>query len=183
MYDRRKKTGTPKSKLTPIAVLGEFGLIDHLTKDFVIKHPATIKGVGDDAAVIDTNGKLFLLSTDLLVEGIHFDMTYTPLRHLGYKAAVVNFSDIAAMNGIPKQLTVSIAVSSRFTVEALDEIYDGIRLACERYNVDIVGGDTSSSVTGLMLSLTIAGEGEKGAGVDRIRPLRHGVPGGDPLAG
>jgi thiamine-monophosphate kinase len=162
MYDKReKKTGEPKPDLTPLSDLGEFGLIDKLTGDIIIKNPSTLKGVGDDAAVIDTNGKLMLLSTDLLVEGIHFDMIYTPLKHLGYKAAIVNFSDIAAMNGIPKQLTVSVAVSSRFTVEALDEIYRGIKLACEKYHVDIIGGDTSSSVSGMILSLTVIGEGEK----------------------
>jgi thiamine-monophosphate kinase len=162
MYDKRKKkTERTSPKLTLLSEIGEFGLIDYLTRDIVIKNPSTLKGVGDDAAVIDMQGKILLLSTDLMVEGIHFDMTYTPLRHLGYKAAVVNFSDIAAMNGIPKQLTVSIAVSSRFTVEALEEIYSGIKLACERYQVDLVGGDTSSSVTGLMLSLTVTGEAEK----------------------
>jgi thiamine-monophosphate kinase len=162
MYDKRKnKPDNINPKLTPLSELGEFGLIDRLTKDIVIKNPTTLKGIGDDAAVIDVKGKLLLLSTDLLVEGIHFDMTYTPLKHLGYKAAVVNFSDIAAMNGIPKQLTVSVAVSSRFTFEALDEIYSGIKLACEKYNVDIIGGDTSSSVRGMMLSLTVTGEAEK----------------------
>jgi thiamine-monophosphate kinase len=162
MYDKRKKKpGISETKLTPLSDLGEFGLIDRLTRDIVIKNPSTLKGIGDDAAVIDMNGKLLLLSTDLLVEGIHFDMTYTPLRHLGYKAAVVNFSDIAAMNGIPKQITISVAVSSRFSFEALDEIYSGIKLACEKYNVDIIGGDTSSSVKGLMLSLTVTGEAEK----------------------
>jgi len=177
MYHKRKKKAVnPSSKLTSLSELGEFGLIDHLTCDIVIKNSSTLKGVGDDAAVIDTHGKLLLLSTDLLVEGIHFDMTYTPLRHLGYKAAVVNFSDIAAMNGIPKQLTVSIAISSRFTVEALGEIYCGIKLACERYNVDLVGGDTSSSVTGLMMSLTVTGEAEK----DEI-VYRNGAKTGDLL--
>jgi thiamine-monophosphate kinase len=177
MYDKKeKKTGKSKPKLTPLSDLGEFGLIDHLTRDIVIRNPSTLKGLGDDAAVIDMNGKLLLLSTDLLVEGIHFDMTYTPLKHLGYKAAIVNFSDIAAMNGIPKQLTVSVAVSSRFTVEALDEIYSGIKLACEKYHVDIVGGDTSSSVSGMMLSLTVTGEVEK----DKI-VYRNGAKTGDLL--
>ena len=162
MYSKKKNKQNEKNvRLTELSELGEFGLIDHLTKDIVIKNPSTLKGIGDDAAVIDMNGKLLLLSTDLLVEGIHFDLTYTPLKHLGYKAAVVNFSDIAAMNGIPKQLTVSIAVSSRFTVEALEEIYHGIKLACEKYHVDIIGGDTSSSIKGMMLSLTVTGEGEK----------------------
>jgi len=177
MYEKRKKkTGEPELKLTPLADLGEFGLIDRLTRDIVIKNSSTLKGVGDDAAVIDMNGKLLLLSTDLLVEGIHFDMTYTPLRHLGYKAAVVNFSDIAAMNGIPKQITVSVAVSSRFSFEALDEIYSGIKLACEKYHVDIIGGDTSSSVKGLMLSITVTGEGEK----EKI-VYRNGAKAGDLL--
>ena len=162
MYDKRKKKeGSASPKLTSLSELGEFGLIDHLTKDLLIKNPSTLKGVGDDAAVIDTKGKILLLSTDLLVEGIHFDMTYTPLKHLGYKAAVVNFSDIAAMNGIPGQLTVSIAVSSRYTLEALEEIYGGIKLACDRYNVDLVGGDTSSSLTGLVFSLTVTGVAER----------------------
>jgi len=177
MYDKKKKnTESLSSKLTSISQLGEFGLIDHLTKDIVIRNSSTLKGVGDDAAVIDTHGNLMLLSTDLLVEGIHFDMTYTPLKHLGYKAAVVNFSDIAAMNGIPKQLTVSIAVSSRFTVEALEEIYSGIKLACERYSVDLVGGDTSSSVSGLMMSLTVTGEVEKDEAL-----YRNGAKSGDLL--
>jgi len=177
MYDKRKKKpGISELKLTSLAELGEFGLIDRLTRDIVIKNPSTLKGVGDDAAVIDLNGKLLLLSTDLLVEGIHFDMTYTPLKHLGYKAAIVNFSDIAAMNGIPKQLTVSVAVSSRFSFEALDEIYSGIKMACEKYHVDIIGGDTSSSVKGLMLSLTVTGEGEK----EKI-VYRNGAKSGDLL--
>jgi thiamine-monophosphate kinase len=177
MYEKRKKkTGEPETKLTPLADLGEFGLIDRLTSDIIIKNPSTLKGVGDDAAVIDMEGKLLLLSTDLLVEGIHFDMTYTPLRHLGYKAAVVNFSDIAAMNGIPKQITVSVAVSSRFSFEALEEIYSGIKLACEKYHVDIIGGDTSSSVKGLMLSITVTGEAEK----EKI-VYRNGAKAGDLL--
>jgi thiamine-monophosphate kinase len=177
MYNKRaKKTGEQKPDLTPLSDLGEFGLIDHLTRDIVIRNSSTLKGVGDDAAVIDMKGKLLLLSTDLLVEGIHFDLTYTPLKHLGYKAAVVNFSDIAAMNGIPKQLTVSIAVSSRFTIEALNEIYTGIKLACEKYDVDIVGGDTSSSVIGMILSLTVTGEGDKATIV-----YRNGANKGDLL--
>jgi len=149
------------SNLTPLYVLGEFGLIDRLTSDIKLYHKETLKGVGDDAAVIDAGEKVMLLSTDLLVEGIHFDMVYTPLKHLGYKAAVVNISDIAAMNGIPKQLTVSVAASSRFSVEALDELYRGIKLACERYKVDLVGGDTSSSNKGLIISVSILGEAEK----------------------
>jgi len=159
MYQKKDKSSKKSEpERTELSSLGEFGLIEHLTKDIVLKNPGTVKGVGDDAAVINTNGKLMLLSTDLLVEGIHFDLTYVPLRHLGYKAAVVNFSDIAAMNGVPKQLTVSMALSNRFSLEAIDEIYHGIRVGCNKYNVDLVGGDTSSSLSGLMLSLTITGE-------------------------
>ncbi len=149
------------SRLTPLSALGEFGLIDHLTAGITLYHKETIKGVGDDAAVIDAGDKVILLSTDLLVEGVHFDMVYTPLKHLGYKSTVVNISDIAAMNGIPKQLTVSVAVSSKFPVEALDELYEGIRMACDRYKVDLVGGDTSSSNKGLFISVTILGEAKK----------------------
>jgi len=155
------------SGLTPLSELGEFGLIDRLTQDVKLYHKETLKGVGDDAAVIDVGKKVILLSTDLLVEGIHFDMVYTPLMHLGYKAVVVNISDIAAMNGIPKQITVSVAVSSRFTAEALDELYKGIMLACERYKVDLVGGDTSSSNKGLIISISILGEAKKGEVVYR----------------
>ena len=143
---------------TPISKLGEFGLIDHLTKDVIEKNPSTIKGVGDDAAVIDIGDKYQLVSTDLLVEGVHFDLAYTPLKHLGYKAVVVNVSDICAMNGKAKQITVSLAMSNRFTVEALDELYAGIYLACEHYGVDLVGGDTTSSTSGLMISITVLGE-------------------------
>lgn len=164
------------SGLTPLSALGEFGLIDRLTGDIKIYHPETIKGVGDDAAVIDAGEKVILFSTDLLVEGIHFDMTYMPLRHLGYKAAVVNISDIAAMNGIPKQITCSIAVSSRFTVESLDEIYAGFKLACEKYKVDLVGGDTSSSTKGLVISVSILGEASKDEVV-----YRSGAKSGDLL--
>ena len=156
-----KKDAQPKSEgqqFTTLSSLGEFGLIDRLTANVSIHHPETLKGIGDDAAVIDAGEKVMLVSTDLLVEGIHFDMTYTPLRHLGYKAAVVNISDIAAMNGIPKQMTVSMAISSRYTVEALEEIYQGILMACDRYKVDLVGGDTTSSLKGLMISVTIIGE-------------------------
>lgn len=159
MYERKdKKPSGEKPKLTSLASIGEFGLIDRLTSHVKYHHPETLKGIGDDAAVIEAGNKVILLSTDLLVEGIHFDLTYTPLKHLGYKAVVVNISDIAAMNGIPKQITVSIAVSSRFPVEALDELYEGILMACNRYKVDLVGGDTSSSVKGLLISITIIGE-------------------------
>ena len=146
---------------TPISDLGEFGLIDHLTKNINIKNPTTVKGVGDDAAVIDMGDKYQLVSTDLLVEGVHFDLAYTPLKHLGYKAVAVNVSDICAMNGDAKQITVGLAMSNRFTVEALDELYEGIYLACEHYGVDLVGGDTTSSTAGLMISVTVLGEVEK----------------------
>jgi thiamine-monophosphate kinase len=147
--------------LTPLSELGEFCLIGRLTGNIKLYHKETIRGVGDDAAVIDAGEKVFLLSTDLLVEGIHFDLVYTPLKHLGYKSVIVNISDIAAMNGIPKQLTVSVAVSNRFSAEALDELYNGIKLACDRYRIDLVGGDTSSSNKGLLISLSILGEAKK----------------------
>lgn len=146
---------------TEISQLGEFGLIDRLTKDFPLKNESTHKGVGDDAAVLSFGDKEALVTTDLLLEGIHFDLRYVPLKHLGYKAAIVNFSDIYAMNGTPKQITVSLGISSRFTVEHIDELYAGIRLACEMYGVDLVGGDTSASVTGLVISITCLGEAKK----------------------
>ena len=147
---------------TEIAILGEFGLIKKLTESVKLKNTSSLKGVGDDAAVLDYQDKLQLVTTDLLLEGIHFDLTYVPLKHLGYKAAVVNFSDIYAMNGTPKQITVSIGVSKRFTVEHIQQLYEGINLACEVYGVDLVGGDTSASITGLIISITCIGEGEKG---------------------
>jgi len=144
---------------TGVETLGEFGLIDHLVEGFSLKQKSSVTGVGDDAAVIDNNGFLTLISTDLLVEGIHFDLMYTPLKHLGYKAVVVNLSDIYAMNGKPQQITVSIAVSNRFSVEALDELYAGIRAACEAYGVDLIGGDTSASHKGMLISVTAIGQG------------------------
>lgn len=143
---------------TELDELGEFGLIDHLTHDFPLCNPSSLKGVGDDAAVINHEGERTLVSVDLLVEGVHFDMTYTPLKHLGYKSAVVNFSDIYAMNGTPTQIVVGLALSNRYSLEALEELYSGIRLACERYNVDMVGGDTTSSKSGLMISITVIGK-------------------------
>ena len=147
--------------MTEIASLGEFGLINHLTDNISIKNKSTFKGIGDDAAVLKYEEKEILVTTDLLLEGIHFDLTYVPLKHLGYKSAVVNFSDIYAMNGQPKQITVSLGISKRFSVEDLEEFYEGLQLACEIYGVDIVGGDTSSSLTGLCISITCIGEGEK----------------------
>jgi thiamine-monophosphate kinase len=143
---------------TEISTLGEFGLIHHLTRQFTLKNKNSIKGIGDDAAIISYSGAQVLVATDMLLEGIHFDLTYVPLRHLGYKAAVVNFSDIYAMNGQPRQITVSIGVSQRFCIEDLEELYAGISLACDIYGVDLVGGDTSSSRTGLTISVTCVGE-------------------------
>ena len=148
--------------MTEISKYGEFGLIKHLTEKIKLQNASSLNGVGDDAAVLDYKDKRVLVTTDLLLEGIHFDLTYTPLKHLGYKAAVVNFSDIYAMNGQPKQITVSLGVSKRFSVEDLEEIYAGIYLACEKYGVDLVGGDTSASLTGLTISITCIGEGEEG---------------------
>ncbi len=162
MYEKKdKKPANSNAELTSLSDLGEFGLIDRLTRNVKYYHPETLKGIGDDAAVIDAGEKVILLSTDLLVEGIHFDLTYMPFKHLGYKAAVVNISDIAAMNGVPKQMTVSLAVSSRFSAEALDELYAGFIMACDKYKVDLVGGDTSSNVKGLMISVSIIGEAKK----------------------
>lgn len=147
---------------TEIATLGEFGLINHLTEGIKKQNESTSYGIGDDAAVLSyPDDKKILVTTDLLLEGVHFDLTYVPLKHLGYKAAVVNFSDIYAMNGTPKQITVSLGVSKRFCIEDMEELYAGIRLACEAYHVDIVGGDTCSSYTGLTISITCIGEGDK----------------------
>lgn len=149
------------SKEREISEVGEFGLIDLLTKDFPLRNESSRKGVGDDAAVLSYGDKEVLVTTDLLLEGIHFDLRYVPLKHLGYKAAIVNFSDIYAMMGTPKQIVVSLGVSSRFTVDHIEKLYSGIRLACDLYGVDLVGGDTSASVTGLVISVTCIGEGKK----------------------
>lgn len=146
---------------TEISEFGEFGLIKLLTEAFPLRNTSSLKGVGDDAAVLDYKDKQVLVTTDLLLEGIHFDLIYTPLKHLGYKAAVVNFSDIYAMNGKPKQITVSLGISKRFYVEDLQQLYEGIELACEKYGVDLIGGDTSASLTGLTISITCIGEAEK----------------------
>ena len=147
---------------TEIATLGEFGLIDRLTEGIKLENESSKYGVGDDAAVLSyPSEKQILVTTDLLMEGVHFDLTYVPLKHLGYKSAVVNFSDIYAMNGTPRQITVSLGVSKRFSVEDMDELYAGIRLACQQYNVDIVGGDTTSSLTGLTISITCIGDADK----------------------
>lgn len=146
---------------TEIATLGEFGLIKHLTEGIELKNESSKYGVGDDAAVLSYPDKQVLVTTDLLMEGVHFDLTYVPLKHLGYKAAIVNISDIYAMNGSPKQMIISVALSKRFCVEDIEELYAGLQIACEEHNVDIVGGDTSSSLTGLAISITCIGEADK----------------------
>jgi thiamine-monophosphate kinase len=149
-------------KRTELSQLGEFGLIDHLTKDITITQPSTLLGVGDDAAVIGiSDDEAMLISTDMLVEGVHFNLMYMPLKHLGYKAVAVNVSDICAMNGAAEQITVSLAVSSRFPLEALEELYEGIRFACKNYNVDLVGGDTTSSVSGLIINISVLGRANR----------------------
>lgn len=148
-------------KRTSLEELGEFGLINHLTKDFTLQHKSSIKGIGDDAAVLDFKNNKTVISTDLLVEGIHFDLSYMPLKHLGYKAVMVNLSDIYAMNAVATQITVSIAVSNRFPLEALEELYSGIGLAAKKYNVDVVGGDTTSSTKGMLISITAIGEAKE----------------------
>jgi thiamine-monophosphate kinase len=151
------------STLTPIGKIGEFGLISRITAGFTPIHKSTLKGPGDDAAVVDLgNGKVQIVTTDLLCEGIHFDLAYVPLRHLGYKSVAVNVSDICAMNATAESITVSIAMSNRFTVEAVEELYEGVRLACEHYKVDLLGGDTSSCRTGLVISVTAIGSCKKG---------------------
>lgn len=147
-----------RTERTEISSLGEFGLIDHLTRNIEIQNASSILGVGDDAAVIDHFGKQTVLTTDLLVEGVHFDLIYTPLKHLGYKSVVVNLSDVYAMNATPTQIILSIGISNRFSLEALDEFYEGVYAACEKYGVDLVGGDTTSSQKGLIISLTAIGE-------------------------
>ncbi|MBC7426418.1 MAG: thiamine-phosphate kinase [Bacteroidia bacterium] len=147
---------------TEAGELGEFGLIDHLTKDTILYNKSSLKGIGDDAAIINTGkGKVSVVSTDMLIEGVHFDLSYMPLRHLGYKAVVVNLSDICAMNARPEQILLSIAASNRFSLEAMEELYSGIHLACKHYKVDLVGGDTSTSHKGLMLSLTAIGSADE----------------------
>src|ERR1700719_1616161 len=143
---------------TEISSLGEFGLIEHLTRNIEIKNASTVVGVGDDGAVIDHFGKQTVISTDLLIEGIHFDLVYTPLKHLGYKSVIVNLSDIYAMNAVPTQITLSLGFSNRFSLEALDEFYEGVYTACDKYNVDLVGGDTASSQKGFIISVTAIGE-------------------------
>ena len=156
------------NKRTEISTIGEFGLIERLTSDIKPVNKETVKGVGDDAAILQfSSDEEVLISTDLLMEGIHFDLTYFPLKHLGYKAAMVNFSDIYAMNGTPKQITVSLALSKKFCIEDVEDFYDGLRLACAQHGVDIAGGDTSASLTGLAISITVTGTAPKGTAVKR----------------
>src|SRR5436189_4420211 len=146
------------SERTEIASLGEFGLIDHLTRNIELQNASSVVGVGDDAAVIDHFGKQVVVTTDLLVEGVHFDLMYTPLKHLGYKSVIVNLSDVYAMNATPTQIILSIGFSNRFSLEALDEFYEGVYAACNKYGVDLVGGDTTTSQKGFIISVTAIGE-------------------------
>lgn len=148
-------------KGTQISEFGKYGLIDHITKEFKIINKSTVKGPGDDACIIDNGKKLSLLSTDLFLEGIHFNLIYTPMKHLGYKAVIRGISDIYAMNGTPEQVLISLGISSRFSVEQVDEFYEGVQLACKKYSIDLAGGDTTSSVTGLTISITAMGSAEK----------------------
>lgn len=150
-----------QTNLTPLDKLGEFGLIDHLTQSIDLQNDTTKKGIGDDAAVLDLGELETVVTTDMLVEGVHFNLAYVPLKHLGYKSVIVNLSDIYAMNAIPSQILVSIAVSNRFPVEALEELYEGIKIACKNYKVDLVGGDTTSSTSGLVISITAIGTAKK----------------------
>lgn len=160
-------------KRTELEELGEFGLINKLTENFSMKNPSSLLGVGDDCAVLDNDEQVTLITTDMLVEGIHFNMMYTPLKHLGYKAVAVNVSDVCAMNGKAEQITVSIGVSNRFPLEALEELYEGIRIACDHYGVDLIGGDTTSSVSGLLISVTAIGKANKEDVVYRSGAQEH----------
>jgi thiamine-monophosphate kinase len=153
--------GDTENSRSEISTLGEFGLIDRIKREFTLKNPSSLLGIGDDAAVIDSGNEAILLSKDIFIEGIHFDLAYTPLQHLGYKAISANVSDIAAMNGKPTQVVVGIALSNRFSIEAVDTLYSGIRLACEDFNVDLVGGDTTASPLGLVISVSIIGKADK----------------------
>lgn len=162
-----------KNSRTELGQLGEFGLIEHISKAIEIKNPETIKGIGDDAAVMQHGDKVSVVTSDMLLEGVHFDLTFHPLKHLGYKAVVVNLSDVYAMNAVPKQLLVSIALSNRFSLEAIEEFYSGMKMACDKYGVDLVGGDTNSSVSGLVISITAIGTTEKQKIVYRSTAKEH----------
>ncbi len=163
-----------EEKRTEIGTIGEFGLIDRLTEGLELKHDSSLKGVGDDAAVINAAGTTQLVSTDILIEGIHFDLMYSPLKHVGYKAIVTNLSDVYAMNGYPKQVVVSLALSNRFSVEAVEELYEGVKLACKLYNVDLIGGDTTASPKGMVINVTVIGEQD-----DKKIVYRNGAKEGD----
>ena len=167
MGHKNKETDKKNLKLTDLSSIGEFGLIDLITKDFEIINDTTELSVGDDAAILDYRTDKSIVTTDMLVEGVHFDLSYFPLKHLGYKSVVASISDVCAMNGITKQITVSIAVSNRFKLESVQELYSGIKLACKRYNVDLVGGDTTSSLKGLVISVTAIGIPAKSGYVTR----------------
>lgn len=156
-----REAASNSQKRTEITDIGEFGLIERLSKNFPVSQPSTFLGIGDDAAVLDLGRNYMVVTTDMLLEGVHFDLSYTPIQHLGYKAVAVNISDIAAMNAVPKQITVNIGLSNRFSLEAVEALYEGIRLACENYKIDLVGGDTTSSRAGLVISVTAIGEVEK----------------------
>jgi thiamine-monophosphate kinase len=158
-FDRMEEK--QENQPTPLGDLGEFGLIKHLTSNIQLKQKSSLLGIGDDAAILAPDKKCKLISTDMLIEGVHFDLLYTPLKHLGYKAAIVNFSDIYAMNAYPEQITVSLALSNKYSVEAIEEIYEGILLACELYHVDLIGGDTTSSLSGLVISISVVGSQEE----------------------
>lgn len=164
-----------EEKRTEIGELGEFGLIEKLSQGFESVNEQTVKGVGDDAAVVDSGDKYTLISTDMLLEGVHFDLSYVPLQHLGYKAVAVNVSDIAAMNGVPRQVTINLGISNRFSVEALELLYKGIQIACKEYNVDLVGGDTTSSGSGLVISVSILGEVAKEKVVYRDQAMENDI--------
>ena len=162
-------------KRSEIAQLGEFGLIDRIASHFASNNASTQKGIGDDAAVIDAGNDFLLVSTDMLLEGVHFDLSYTPLKHLGYKAVAVNVSDIAAMNGKPEQITIGLGISNRFSLEAIDEFYEGIKAACDDYGVDLVGGDTTSSSSGMIISITALGRVDKDKVVYRSGAKNHDI--------
>src|SRR5690349_3161134 len=156
-----------KNNRTELEQLGEFGLIDYISRNITLNHKESLKGIGDDAAVIDPAGQLLAVTTDMLVEGVHFDLSYVPLKHLGYKAVVVNLSDVYAMNARPKQIVVSFAISSRFSLEAIEELYSGMLLACDFYGIDLVGGDTTTSNSGLVINITAMGWADTGSLVYR----------------
>ncbi|MCX6291664.1 MAG: thiamine-phosphate kinase [Bacteroidetes bacterium] len=162
-----------KTNRTELSSLGEFGLIEHISKAIELKNPESVHGIGDDAAVLDSQGKMTVVTTDMLVEGVHFDLTFQPLRHLGYKSVTVNLSDVYAMNATPKQIIVAIALSNRFSLEAIEELYEGMKMACDKYEIDLVGGDTTTSTSGLIISITAIGVANKDELVYRSGAKEH----------